>query len=254
MKKRIAFIMAAVFALSITGCRNSNSTEDFTGADSQIVETVQQADTEGVNTENVIDTEGEPSWAIGTQMEGELFQNLNLDGIGEADDEVYVSVFQFGDYEDKVTIIRIHLGTGETMAQVLPVYGDYSFLTGRLFSEEKDAVILEVQVPASNYGAATVFAFDVFPVGIDPIPTVVTRLDTSESIMLADGNIMDTSALTGSITNSVTFGTKVVDVSDMPQQGISIYFLADNGKYQGLRRIFYWTDDGWRIISEEVQE
>lgn len=48
------------------------------------------------------------------------------------------------------------------MVQVLPVYGDYSFLPGRLFSEEKDAIILEVKVPASNYGAATVFALDVF--------------------------------------------------------------------------------------------
>ncbi|MDE7130732.1 MAG: hypothetical protein K2O65_02900 [Lachnospiraceae bacterium] len=40
-------------------------------------------------------------------MEGKLFQNLNLDGVGEADDEAYVSVYQFGDYEDKVTVISM---------------------------------------------------------------------------------------------------------------------------------------------------
>ena len=222
--KKIKSIMVALLSVMVMGCSSSNSTSD-----SPIMDNAEQADTEGINVENTIDTE-EPSWAIGTQMEGELFQNLNLDGIGEADDEAYVSVYQFGDYEDKVTVIRIHLGTGETMAQVLPVYGDYSFLTGRLFSEEKDAIILEVQVPASNYGAATVFVLDVNPVGADPIPTVTTRLDTENSITLADGNVLDNSF----ITNSVTDGTKAVDVSDMPRQGVSIYFLDENGHYQGL--------------------
>lgn len=209
--KRVKSIMIAFLSVMVMGCSNSNST-----ADSQIIDNAEQTDTGEVNTENAIDTEEEPSWAMGTQMEGELFQNLNLDGIGEADDEAYISVYQFGDYEDKVTVIRIHLGTGETMAQVLPVYGDYSFLTGRLFSEEKDAIIVEVKVPASNYGAATVFALDVFPVGIDPIPTVVTRLDTSESIMLTDGNIIEKS--------EVTFGTEAVDLGDMLCQGLSDLF------------------------------
>lgn len=237
--KRVKSIMIAFLSVMVMGCSNSNST-----ADSQIIDNAEQTDTGEVNTENVIDTEEEPSWAMGTQMEGELFQNLNLDGIGEADDEAYISVYQFGDYEDKVTVIRIHLGTGETMAQVLPVYGDYSFLTGRLFSEEKDAIIVEVKVPASNYGAATVFALDVFPVGIDPIPTVVTRLDTSESIMLTDGNIIEKS--------EVTFGTEAVDLGDMLCQGLSVYFTGEKGQFQEVQRILYWTDNGWTIISEEV--
>lgn len=242
--KKVKSIMIALLSVIVMGCSNSNSTSD-----SQIIYNAEHIGTEEINIENTSDTE-EPSWAMGTQMEGELFQNLNLDGIGEADDEAYVSVYQFGDYEDKVTVIRIHLGTGETMAQVLPVYSDYSFLTGSLFSEEKDAIILEVQVPASNYGAATVFVLDVNPVGADPIPTVTTRLDTENSITLADGNVLNNSF----ITNSVTDGTKAVDVSDMPRQGVSIYFLDENGHYQGLQRIFYWTDDGWTLISEEVQE
>lgn len=249
MRKRIVFIIATLCVSLITGCENSNSVEDSAGADSQIVENAGQTDTEGVNTENTIDTEEEPSWATGTQMEGKLFQNLNLDGVGEADDEAYVRVYQFGDYEDKVTVISIHLGTGETMAQVLPVYGDYSFLTGRLFSEEKDAIILEVKVPHSNYGGATVFAFDVFPVDVDPIPTVVTRLDTSESIMLADGNIIEQSRFENT---NVVFGTEVVDVVDMSCQGLSIYFTGEKGQFQEVQRILYWTDNGWTIIPEEV--
>lgn len=246
MGKRKAFIMATVCVLLITGCGASKSVEDSFGTDSQIVENAGRNDIEGVNTENIIDTK-EPSWATGTQMEGKLFQNLNLDGVGEADDEAYVSVYQFGDYEDKVTVICIHLGTGETMAKVLPVYGDYSFLTGRLFSEEKDAIILEVKVPASNYGAATVFAFDVFPVGVDSIPTVVTRLDTSESIMLADGNIIEQSGFENS---EVTFGTEAFDVGDMACQGLSVYFIGEKGQFQERQRILYWIDNGWTIISE----
>ena len=251
MRKRIVLIMAIACILLITGCGASNSAENPAGADSQMTENTGRTDTEGVNTENTIDTVEVPSWATGTQMEGKLFQNLNLDGVGEADDEAYVSVYQFGDYEDKVTVISIHLGTGETMAQVLSVYGDYSFLTGRLFSEEKDAIILEVKVPASNYGAATVFALDVFPVGVDPIPTVVTRLDTSESIMLADGNIIEQSRFENT---NVTFGTEVVDVGDMSCQGLSVYFTGEKGQFQEVQRILYWTDNGWTIISEEVPE
>ena len=66
--------------------------------------------------------------------------------------------------------------------------------------------------------------------------------------MLADGSVLDNSF----ITNFVTSGTKAVDVSGMPRQGILIYFLDEDGRYQGLQRIFYWTDDGWTVISEEV--
>lgn len=223
--------MIVILFVMITGCSNSKGAEE-------------------ISTGNIIDMGDEPSWAMGTQMKGKLFQNLNLDGIGEADDEVYVSVYQFGDYEDKATIIRVRLGTGETMAQILPVYGDYSLLTGKLFSLEKDAVILEVRAHGSNYGAATVLALDVFPVDADPIPTVVKRLDTTESIMLADGNVVENSALE----NGVTFGTEVVDVEDMPCQGLSVYFTGEKGQFQEVQRIFYWTDSGWTIISEKVQE
>lgn len=253
MKKETVCFLAMTCVLTLVGCGTSDNNISKSaveiGGDSQIVDNAEQIEAEEVNTENAIDTE-EPSWAKGMQMEGELFQNLNLDGIGEADDEAYVSVYQFGDYEDKVTVIRIHLGTGETMAQVFPVYGDYSFLTGKLFSGEKDAIVLEVQVPASNYGAAAVFVLDISPVGIDPIPTVTTRLNTENSIMLADGDVLENSF----ITNSVTNGTEVVDVPGMPRQGILMYFLDEYGQYQGLQRIFYWTDDGWTVISEEVQE
>ena len=46
MRKRIAFIMATVCVLLITGCGASNSAEDSAGADSQMVENSGQTDTE----------------------------------------------------------------------------------------------------------------------------------------------------------------------------------------------------------------
>lgn len=256
MKKRIALILS-ISMLMCSACTNNMSVNNETNETVPLQE--QNADSENKSDE-FIDTittniesgatVNEPSWAIGAQMEGKLFQNLNLDGVGDADDEVYVSVYQFGDYEDKVTVIRIHLGTGETLARVFPVHGDYSFLTGKLFSEEKDAIILQVSNPTSNYGAATVFVMNVNPVGVDPIPTVSTRLDTANSITLADGNVIENSVLS----NNVTDGTEVVDIAGMPRQGILIYFIDEDGQYQGLQRILYWTDDGWTIVSQEIRE
>ena len=196
--------------------------------------------------ENTIDAEDEPSWAKGTQIDGTLFQNLNLDGVGDSDDEAYVSIYQFGDYEEKVTVISIHLGTGETMARVFPVYGDYSLQTGRLFSEEQDDIVLQICDLTSNYGAATVFVVSVSPAGVDPIPSIGTPLNTMESIMLADGNVFDTSIFP----NLVTDGTKVVDIEGMPRQGVLIYSVGEEGEYQGLPRIFYWTDNGWTVLPE----
>lgn len=248
MKKRLVFVIATVYILVITGCGNTSNAEESTGADSPMSENTNQKDTE--ENGDIVDTEDEPSWAMGTSMNGELFPNLNLDGVGDFDDEAYVGVYQFGDYDEKVTVISVHLGTGETMAQVFPVYGDYSFQTGKLFSEEKDDIVLQVRDLTSNYGAATVFVVSVSPVGVDPIPSIGTPLNTTESIMLADGNIIDTSLFP----NLVTDGTKVVDIEGMPRQGVLIYSVGDEGEYQGLPRIFYWTDKGWTILAEEMAD
>ena len=221
-------------------------------AGNKITDNIEQADAEKneVNIEKNIDTEDKPIWAMGTQSDGELYQNLNLDGVGDCDDEAYVSIYQFGDYEDKVIVVSIHLGTGETVAQVFPVYGDYTLQTGGLFSEKKDAIILEVRDSTSNYGAATVFVLNVSPVGIDPIPSVGMMLNTTTNVILADGEIIDTTSLP----NLVTGGTKVVDIDGMPRQGVLIYTVGEEGEYQGLPRIFYWMDNGWAIIPEESSE
>ena len=45
----------------------------------------------------------------------------------------------------------------ETIANVFPAHGSYNFLTGKLFSQDQDkeAIVLEISVPGSNYNAVT---------------------------------------------------------------------------------------------------
>lgn len=86
----------------------------------------------------------------------------------------------------------------------------------------------------------------VSPADVNSVPSIGTPLNTIESIMLADGNIIDTSLFP----NLVTDGTKIVDIEGMPRQGVLIYSVGEEGEYQGLPRIFYWTDNGWTILSE----
>lgn len=187
-----------------------------------------------------------PYWAQGTQTEGTWFQNLNLDGIGDSDDEAYVSVYQFDDYEEKVTVLQIHLGTGELMAKVFHVYGDYSFMTGNLFSENKDAILLEVRVPASNYGAAHLFVLDIFPVGIDPIPETAVRLDTtsSQNVLFMGDSFLDAG-------NVYTVGgTEIVDLEKLPLKGLKIVTIDPTGRYEQLEKILYWNDGEWSVLTE----
>lgn len=118
----------------------TDGTERTSAAEDKITDITKRTNAEKYEgiIKKTIDTDDKPIWAMGTQVDGELYQNLNLDGIGDFDDEAYVSICQFGDYEDKVTVVSMHLGTGETVAQVFSVYGDYTLQTGRIFSEKKD--------------------------------------------------------------------------------------------------------------------
>jgi len=201
-------------------------------------------------TRETLAMEDEPVWAQGIQTEGELFQHLNLDGIGDFDDEAYISLYQFGGFEDKCMVLRIHLGTGETMARILPVYGQYSLQTGKLFSEEKQALVLEVDVPGSNYGAANLFVFDVFPVGPDPIPTVVDRFNTTAGPIVSALNEMLIDS------GSVTGGAEITNIEGFPLQGLTVYSTGQKGQWHEVQKTLFWSgendraDDGWALLTE----
>ncbi len=152
---------------------------------------------------------------------------------GGSDDEVYISIYQFGDYEeDRIIVMRIHLGTGETIAEIFPIDGHYSFQTGRLFSKNKNAIVLEIRNPTSNYGAAQIFVIDVIAGGTDsdhPSASAVVRLDTTvhtaaEPFALVSGErTLDF--------NAVTFGTQIVHVRNRPLQGLKIYLADSEGEW-----------------------
>lgn len=197
-----------------------------------------------------------PQWAQAAETDGQLFQGLDLDGVGDADDEAYVSICQYGAYEEKLTVLRIHLGTGETMANVFPVYGCVRFLTGRLFSEERDAIVLEVAIPGSNYGGAHLFALDITPAGSAPVPESTVRMDTMQGISLNSGADLPKHFVSNSMEGSITALTSIVDLADSPLQGLEVHAAGDmvnteNGQTEDLSQVFRWVggnsrgDDGW---------
>ena len=103
---------------------------------------------------------------------------------------------------------------------------------------------MEIEVPGSNYGAANVFVLDVCAAEIDPVPSVVTRLDSTVDSAIA--GVDNTLSDFGEITN----GTTVVDVEDFPLQVLMIYFTGANGQWRELYELLFWSDSGWSTKSE----
>lgn len=182
----------------------------------------------------------QPDWARPAELKTELRQGLNLDGIGGGDDEVYISQLQFGDgWDDSCTVFQVHLGTGETMARVLPLRGYYTLQTAPLFSEDKQALILEVQCPGSNWGAANLFVYDVFPAGDDTVPEIVARVNTVDRTFYSssDEPLLEAWRLTD--------GTFPVEIGGSPLRGLTVYSTGERGQWREEAHTFLWTGDNW---------
>lgn len=174
------------------------------------------------------------------ELKTELLQGLNLDGVGDADDAVYISQLQFGDaWDDNCTALRVHLGTGETMARILPVHRYYTLQTASLFSEDRQALILEVQCPGSNWGAANLFVYDVFPAGNDPAPSIVDRVNTVDRTFYSadDEPLLEAWRITD--------GTVPVEIDGSPLQGLTVYTSGAQGQWREVETTFLWTGDNW---------
>ena len=119
------------------------------------------------------------------------------------------------------------------MANVFPVCGPYNFLTGKLFSKDKDAIVLEVPVSGSNYGAVNIFALDVFPVGTAPEPISVIRMVTTKGIVMNPGEAFPNEESIKDTTQGLEIHTYLnkEDSSDI------LYWAGDN----------WQADDGWKI-------
>lgn len=191
----------------------------------------------------------EPFWAESTQSDGQSYVKLNLDGIGENDDSIFMSIYRWGDSvwgdQSSAIVLRVHLGTGETLSSIIPVAGDYSLQTGKLFSTKKDAVIIEVEVPHSNYSAANIFVFDIYGTGeVDPFPSIVERLNTySANVVLSGGEELPSESLES--------GTIVTNIGAHDRQGLILFSTGSNAEFQELQTIVYWDGSAWS--KENVQ-
>ena len=181
-------------------------------------------------------------------IEVHLLENLNLDGVGDADDTASVCIYQFGEYGGEATVLQITLGTGETLANVFPVSGTVTaLLYGPLFAEDKNALVLEITDRTSNYGAAALFAVDVCPAGVDPTPASVVRLDTTTGITLREGE------LPSAFQTTLTCGAEFAELPDSPLRGIVLH-AWENGS--SVERTLFWeggnffADDGWALQPE----
>ena len=142
----------------------------------------------------------------------------------------------------------------ETIANVFPAHGSYNFLTGKLFSQDQDkeAIVLEIPVPGSNYNAVSLFALDVSPVDSPPIPTSTVRMNTMKGICLNSA-----SDIPNSFDTNIMGSTNIADVDGSLLQGLEIHAMG--GNKEDLSQIFCWiggntwADDGWALM-EDVQK
>ena len=209
-----------------------------------------------------------PAWVQATQLADQHYENLNLDGIGDADDEVYISVYAWGyeetdegvDYNEvtDIIVVRVRLGTGETVSHMISTSNylfshgnyEYSVFFGPVFSDTKEAIVLELPIPGSNYWAVDILALDVFPPSEEnpSAAGLAERLNTIDEE--AEQALREELGLL-----SINYGTAVVDVPGQTRQGISVQSgtKGDAGAWHQQEDILLWQDGRWVVVEPPTQ-
>lgn len=247
--KKWFLVPLCIALLSFAGCSSLNSVQSYKSQ--AVTMSVSENNSEDLNKDN-IETSDEPFWTQPIEEYGQLFKGLNLDGVGNYDDEAYVSLYNwdhngFGRYDASRLVIRIRFGTGDTTAHILEAVGSYQFYTAKLFSEKKDAIVIEVNNQYANSGLVSIFALDVYGLGeVDPFPSVVERLNTTREapLLSADGEKLYTGGLIQ--------GTTITNIENKPLQGIILHSSGDG--YAGpiddrVSQTIYWNGDGWIVLE-----
>lgn len=182
------------------------------------------------------------------------YSDLNLDGSDKNDDEVYISVYSWDDtgYTDTL-VVYVKFGNGESTAYTIPPSGypyswGYSLYTGNLFSTDRDAIVIEIPVPNSTYGAADIFVLDIYGTSNTEPPIIIERLNTiSEAVKLPSG--IDISLEQLFTNTNFTDGIEIKELSETELQGITLYNSIENDSSSRNQTTIYWTNDGF-IVSE----
>lgn len=194
----------------------------------------------------------EPYWAQ-AQIDGELFQGLNLDGVGEADDEAYVSVYNFGngEFPEQVLALRVHLGTGQVLAETYPMDGFYQFSTAKMFPEDGDAIILSrtnrstgsdtkitvLKIPRPKNGYTYMWS----PLDQDAAPDGMTR-----DVLLGNDSLWGLNAGENGGTH-ISWAPEAVDIEGSPLQGLKVTINNPRiGPLSRLENVIYWKDGEWQ--------
>ena len=208
-----------------------------------------------------------PDWAVPSQTHISLIKELNLDNCGGNDDECSIVIYRWGDLYPGIVSLCVKLGTGDVFTRIIPTDGGYTFNVGKLFSERKDAIILEINSATSNLGAASVYVFDICKDN-DMIskPTMVERLNTAELItdlyesQYISGKIEEnTITLLGpeiSTTGTITDGTKIVDIDESSLQGITLFFTGKRLAWRECSQTLFWDVDKyqWALCDSEGED
>lgn len=108
-----------------------------------------------------------PEWVNKTLDEWDIYQNVDIDGVGSADDQVYVGTYSLDhysdDYYDGLTLIYVQLGTGEVLAKAIPCKGIYKVHFAKLLSDfGGNQIVLEITNRGSTYAATNIFVISAY--------------------------------------------------------------------------------------------
>lgn len=117
---------------------------------------------------------------------------------------------------------------------------------GHIFSEAKDAAVIQVGVPRSNYGASRLYVYNIYGADeTDPFPPLILeRFDCA-----GDNDFMP--AIDADIQKDkiVVMGTEIVNMEGRSLQGIKLQFDNNNERWNNVEKTIYWTGDGWSVMK-----
>lgn len=185
-----------------------------------------------------------------------------IDGVGDADDQVYVGTYSLDhysdDYYDGLTLIYVQLGTGEVLAKAIPCKGIYKVHFAKLLSDfGGNQIVLEITNRGSTYAATNIFVISAYveerSTGgtdgeIKKIPEILFLLNTMDYGYPTGG----TEWHEGICSDSFSMGLGIVNIEGLEQQGLQICYLAPQeiaGQKNFKTRTIYWDCGVWRVCQ-----